>query len=155
MKNIRLLFFLAAMLLSTSCTAEEAKPDGKKALVNTEWTYHFEGTYTLYGCDVTDVSDYTLHFDTDSTGTYSVDAYAVINGTSQSSKSQMAFRYTFDGRDGTIFYIFPDDTPSYVRKSMPDQPFVYDPKAQILTCISWDADFRAKYGDMVYHRVKK
>lgn len=155
MRNIRFILFLAAMLHAISCTAEEAKPDGKKVLVNTEWTYHFEGTDTLYGRVMTHIGDYTLRFDTDSTGTYSVDAYVIINGTSQSSQSQMAFRYTFDGRNGTISYIFPDDTPSYVRQSMPDQPFVYDPKTQTLTCISWDSDFRARYGDMIYHRSKK
>ena len=154
MKNIRLFLLLAAMLLSTACTAEEAKPDGKKALVNTEWIYHFEGTDTIYCQAFTRVNDYTLRFDTDSTGTYGVDGYVVIDGTSQSSQSQMGFRYTFDGRDGTISYIFPDDTPSYVRQSMPDQPFVYDPQAQTLTCLSWDPDFRARYGDMVYHPIR-
>ena len=155
MKHIKFMLLLAAMLLPLSCTAdEEAKPDGKHALVDTEWTYHFEGIDTLYGRVMTHIGDYTLRFDTDSTGTYSVDAYVIINGTSQSSQSQMAFRYTFDGRNGTISYIFPDNTPSYVRQSMPDQPFVYDPKDQTLTCISWDPDFLARYGDMVYHPKK-
>lgn len=155
MKHIKTALLLAAMLLTASCNAEEPAPTGKHALVGTEWLLHFEGTDTIYGQVITSVNDYTLRFDTDSTGLYLVDAYVVINGTSQSSQSQMALRYTFDGHSGTIRYIFPDDTPSYVRASMPAQPFTYDPKARTLTCISWDPDYRAKHGDMVYHLVKR
>lgn len=157
MKQIVKMLLLAAMLLPVGCTAEttEGKPGGKGALVGTEWIYHYESTDTIMGQAFASVSDYTLRFLTDSTGLYLVDSYVIINGTSQSGNSQMDFTYTFDGHTGIIKYIFPDDTPSYVRSSMPDQKFVYDAKKQELTWVDLvDPTWEAKHGKMIF-RPKK
>lgn len=157
MKHLFSMLLLAVLLFPVACTAEESegKPNDKRALVGSEWTYHFEGTDNFYGQSVTSVSDYTLRFLTDSTGLYLVDSYVIANGTSQSSDSQMDFTYTFDGRNGVITFIFPAGTPSYVRSSMPPQKFVYDAKRQELTWVDLlDPTFEEKYGKMIF-RPKK
>ncbi len=156
-KQITTMLLMAAMFISVGCTAEESegKPGGKGALAGTEWVYHFEGTDTIMGLAFTRVNDYTLQFETDSTGMYLVDGYVVIDGTSQSSNSQMGIRYTFDGRTGVISFVFPDGTPSYVRTSMPDQKFTYDAQRQELTWVELpDPSYEEKYGKMIF-RPKK
>lgn len=106
-------------------------------LSGTSWTYHYEGTIEYGEYSIATETDYTLTFSTATDGTERVNATSTIAGNSESSSTDWQFNYTFDGtHNGTIHFIIPDDTPSYVRDNMPEvQNFVYNDASQTITII--------------------
>ena len=144
---------MATSLLAVACDKENdvrpvaAQETTPVSMKGTSWIYHHEGTVEYGGYSIATETDYTLTFSTATNGTERVDATSTIAGNSESSSTDWQFTYTFDGtQNGSIHFIIPDDTPSYVRDNMPEvQNFVYNVATQTITIV-------LENGEMVFSK---